>query len=48
MQQHTEVDIKKEDIKTTIPTLEEEKPTIFRKPIKLEDLVAGVKAELEN
>jgi hypothetical protein len=42
------VDIKKEDIKTTIPTLEEEKPTIFRKPIKLENLVGGLKAELEG
>jgi two-component system, OmpR family, response regulator ChvI len=44
----TAFDINKEDIKAAIPTLKEEKPTIFRKPIKLEDLVAGVKAELEN
>jgi hypothetical protein len=42
-------DIKKEDIEAAaIPTLNEEKPVIFRKPIKLEDLIAGVKAELEN
>jgi DNA-binding response OmpR family regulator len=44
----TAFDIKKEDIEAAIPTSNEEKPTIFRKPIKLEDLVSGVKAELEN
>ena len=45
----TAFDIKKEDIEAAaIPTLNEEKPVIFRKPIKLEDLIAGVKAELEN
>ena len=41
----TAFDIKEEDIKAI---LKEEKSTVFRKPIKLEDLVAGVKAELEN
>jgi two-component system, OmpR family, response regulator ChvI len=45
----TAFDIKKEDIKSAIPTLNEEKnPTVFRKPIKLEDLVSGVKAEIDN
>jgi DNA-binding response OmpR family regulator len=45
----TAFDIKKEDIKSAIPTLNEEKnPTVFRKPIKLEDLVSGVKAEIGN
>jgi two-component system, OmpR family, response regulator ChvI len=45
----TAFDIKKEDIKAAIPTLNEEKnPTVFRKPIKLEDLVSGVKAEIGN
>jgi DNA-binding response OmpR family regulator len=45
----TAFDIKKEDIKAAIPTLnEEKKPLIFRKPIKLEDMIAEVKAELEN
>ena len=45
----TAFDIKKEDIEAGIPTLNEEKnPTVFRKPIKLEDLVSGVKAEIDN
>ena len=46
----TAFDIKKEDIEAAvIPTLNEEKnPTVFRKPIKLEDLVSGVKAEIDN
>ena len=46
----TAFDIKKEDIEAAvIPTLNEEKnPTVFRKPIKLEDLVSGVKAEINN
>jgi two-component system, OmpR family, response regulator ChvI len=44
----TAFDIKKEEIKAALPTLNEEKPIIFRKPIKLEDLVAGVKAKLEE
>jgi DNA-binding response OmpR family regulator len=46
----TAFDIKKEDIEAAaIPTLNEEKnPTVFRKPIKLEDLVSGVKAEIGN
>jgi DNA-binding response OmpR family regulator len=46
----TAFDIKKEDIEAAgIPTLNEEKnPTVFRKPIKLEDLVSGVKAEIED
>ena len=45
----TAFDIKKEDIEAGIPTLNEEKnPTVFRKPIKLEDLVSGVKAEIGN
>jgi DNA-binding response OmpR family regulator len=41
-------DIKKEEIKAALPTLNEEKPIIFRKPIKFEDLVTGVKAKLEE
>jgi DNA-binding response OmpR family regulator len=44
----TAFDIQKDKLKAAIPILKEEKPTIFRKPIKLEDLVAGVKAEEEN
>ena len=44
----TAFDIQKEEIKAALPTLNEEKSTIFRKPIKLEDLVAGVKAKLEE
>ena len=44
----TAFDIQKEDIKAAIPTPKEEKSTILRKPIKLEDLVSGVKAELQN
>jgi two-component system, OmpR family, response regulator ChvI len=45
----TAFDIKKEDIEEGILTLNEEKnPTVFRKPIKLEDLVSGVKAEIGN
>jgi hypothetical protein len=45
----TAFDIKKEDLEAGIPTLNEEKnPTVFRKPIKLEDLVSGVKAEIDN
>jgi two-component system, OmpR family, response regulator ChvI len=44
----TAFDIKKEEIKAALPKLNEEKPIIFRKPIKLEDLVAGVKAKLEE
>ena len=44
----TAYDIKKDELKAAIPTLKEEKPTIFRKPIKSENLVAGVKAEIEN
>jgi two-component system, OmpR family, response regulator ChvI len=44
----TAFDIKKEEIKAALPKLNEEKPIIFRKPNKLEDLVAGVKAKLEE
>jgi DNA-binding response OmpR family regulator len=44
----TAFDIKKEEIKAALPTLNEEKPIIFRKPIKFEDLVTGVKAKLEE
>lgn len=44
----TAFDIKEDQLKAAIPTLGEEKPTIFRKPIKSENLVAGVKAEIEN
>jgi two-component system, OmpR family, response regulator ChvI len=46
----TAFDIKKGDIEAAgILTLNEEKnPTVFRKPIKLEDLVSGVKAEIDN
>jgi two-component system, OmpR family, response regulator ChvI len=44
----TAFDIKTDELKATIPILKEEEPTIFRKPIKLEDLVSGVKAELQD
>ena len=46
----TAFDIKKEDIEAAgIPTLNEEKNhTVFRKPIKLEDLIAEVKVEIED
>ena len=44
----TAFDIQKNELKAAIPTLKEEKSTIFIKPIKLEDLVSGVKAELED
>ena len=44
----TAFDIKEDQLKVAIPTLGEAKPTIFRKPIKSEDLVAGVKVEIEN
>jgi DNA-binding response OmpR family regulator len=45
----TAFDIKKEDMEAVIPTLNDEKnPIVFRKPIKLEDLVSGVKAEIDN
>jgi DNA-binding response OmpR family regulator len=44
----TAFDIQKDELKAAIPILKEEEPTIFRKPIKLEDLVSGVKAELQD
>jgi DNA-binding response OmpR family regulator len=40
-------DIPEEDLKTTIPTIYEEKPLIIRKPISLDDLVSRVKEKLE-
>jgi len=44
----TAFDIKKEEIKAaTLPTLNEEKPIIFRKPTKLENLIEAIKAEIE-
>jgi DNA-binding response OmpR family regulator len=44
----TAFDIKKEDLKAAASTLNTEKPVIFRKPIKLEDLIAEVKVEIED
>jgi two-component system, OmpR family, response regulator ChvI len=40
-------DIPEEDLKTTIPTIYEEKPLIIRKPISLDDLVSRIKEKLE-
>ena len=40
-------DIPKENLKTTAPTLYEEKPLIIRKPISIDDLVSRVKEKLE-
>jgi two-component system, OmpR family, response regulator ChvI len=40
-------DIPEENLKTTIPTIYEEKPLIIRKPISLDDLVSKVKDKLE-
>jgi hypothetical protein len=34
-------------LKTTIPTIYEEKPLIIRKPISLDDLVSRIKEKLE-
>lgn len=44
----TAFDIKKDELNAAIPTLKEENPVIFRKPIKIEDLVEGINAELEG
>jgi two-component system, OmpR family, response regulator ChvI len=40
-------DIPEEDLKTTIPTIYEEKPLIIRKPISIGDFVSRVKEKLE-
>jgi two-component system, OmpR family, response regulator ChvI len=40
-------DIPEENLKTTAPTLYEEKPLIIRKPISLDDLVSRIKEKLE-
>lgn len=44
----TAFDINKDELNAAIPTLKEENPVIFRKPIKIEDLVEGINAELEG
>ena len=41
-------DIPEEDLKTTIPTIYEEKPLIIRKPISIGDFVSRVKEKLEQ
>jgi CheY-like chemotaxis protein len=40
-------DIPEENLKTTAPTLYEEKPLIIRKPISLDDFVSRIKEKLE-
>ena len=40
-------DIPEEDLKTTIPTIYEEKPLIIRKPISIGDFISRVKEKLE-
>ena len=40
-------DIPEENLKTTSPTLYEEKPLIIRKPISLDDFVSRIKEKLE-
>ena len=40
-------DIPEEDLKTTVPTIYEEKPLIIRKPISIDDFVSRVKEKLE-
>jgi DNA-binding response OmpR family regulator len=40
-------DIPEENLKTSVPTLYEEKPLIIRKPISIYDLVSRVKEKLE-
>jgi hypothetical protein len=44
----TAFDIKRDELNAAIPSLKEEKPVIFRKPIKIEDLVSGINAELKD
>ncbi len=44
----TAFDINKDELNAAIPTLKEKNPVIFRKPIKIEDLVEGINAELEG
>ncbi len=44
----TAFDINKDELNAAIPTLKEENPVIFRKPIKIEDLVEGINTELEG
>jgi two-component system, OmpR family, response regulator ChvI len=40
-------DIPEENLKTTIPTIYEEKPLIIRKPISIGDFISRVKEKLE-
>jgi DNA-binding response OmpR family regulator len=40
-------DIPEEELKTTAPTLYEEKPNIIRKPISIYDLVSKIKEDLK-
>jgi DNA-binding response OmpR family regulator len=42
----TAFDLESEKLKEVVPTLGSEKPIVIRKPITIEDLIAGVKAEL--
>ena len=44
----TAFDIKRDELNAELPALKEENPVIFRKPIKIEDLVSGINAELEG
>lgn len=44
----TAFDIKRDELNAAIPALKEENPVIFRKPIKIEELVAGINTELES
>ena len=43
----TAFDIRKEDLKTAVPTLGDEEPLIIRKPIPIDDFMIKVKEELE-
>jgi DNA-binding response OmpR family regulator len=40
-------DIPEENLKTTAPTIYEEKPLIIRKPISIDDFVSRIKEKLE-
>ncbi len=42
----TAFDIQEENVKAAVPALNEEKPTIIRKPISVDDFVSKVKEEL--
>lgn len=43
----TAFDVQEENVKAAVPTLNEEKPLIIRKPISVDDFVSKVKEELE-